>query len=97
MCAGGKGKSWKRAATAPIYKNKSQDMTTLPEFRYANNGLLEPFMDFKVDNFYRNKHSTRTTYFLSHMHEGKYFMTLTIQRSSQGFDSIVREWLPSPR
>lgn len=44
----------------------------LPKFRYVNQGLVEPFLDFKVDNFYGGGRKGKFTFFLSHMHEGRY-------------------------
>ena len=44
----------------------------LPRFRYCDQGVVEPFLDFKVDNFYPTggrKHGYYT-FFLSHCHEG---------------------------
>lgn len=43
-------------------------------FKYIDQGIVEPFVDFKVDNFYANGGNRRRGYycfFLSHMHEGK--------------------------
>ncbi|CDW79177.1 5 exonuclease apollo [Stylonychia lemnae] len=37
-------------------------------FTYANNGVIDPYKDIKVDNFYANR-KDQFTFFLSHMHE----------------------------
>jgi hypothetical protein len=48
----------------------------LPKFRYVNQGVVEPFLDFKVDNFYGGGgRKGKYTFFLSHMHEGRYFIS----------------------
>ena len=36
---------------------------------------MDPYNDFKVDNFYSNK-KDQYTFFLTHMHEGIYFHNL---------------------
>jgi hypothetical protein len=53
---------------------------SLPRFRYADQGIVEPFMDFKVDNFIPTggRRNGYYTFFLSHMHEGKYLLSLII-------------------
>lgn len=38
-------------------------------FNYVNNGILEPYHDFRVDYFYGSSRG-KETFFLSHMHEG---------------------------
>ena len=38
-------------------------------FTYVNNGVIDPYKDIKVDNFYANR-KDQFTFFLSHMHEG---------------------------
>ncbi len=39
-------------------------------FNYVNNGILEPYLDFRVDYFYGSTRG-KETFFLTHMHEGK--------------------------
>ena len=38
-------------------------------FNYINNGILEPYLDFRVDYFYGSSRGQHT-FFLTHMHEG---------------------------
>lgn len=69
MCANYK-KNYSRSKTETD-KNKKM-------FTYANNGVLEPYKDIKVDNFYANR-KDQFTFFLSHMHEGKSFLYNILQ------------------
>ena len=57
----------KRSQTVGEPRRDQQDDLKL--FTYANNGVLNPYKDFKVDNFYANRRE-QYTFFLSHCHEG---------------------------
>lgn len=60
------------------YTRSKTEMSSSP-FTYANFGVVEPFADFKVDNFQvlgSRKPRGFYTFFLSHMHEGKPFHRL---------------------
>lgn len=66
-------------------------------FTYIDNGVVEPFLDFKVDNFYPNGISgqgrTNRNYFcffLSHMHEDH--LKGLSRMSGPGFNVPDEEW-----
>eukprot|EP00347_Sterkiella_histriomuscorum_P015145 403358146 len=67
MCAYNRYQGYNRSKTVETTTLRD-DQNPLKMFTYVNNGVVEPYKDFKVDNFYSNR-KEQFTFFLSHMHE----------------------------
>ena len=52
-------------------------------FSYISNGVVEPYLDFKVDNFFAQRRDFHT-FFLSHMHEGTHLLAYISQDHLKG-------------